>query len=178
MLRLQGENIYLAALTREDCKKLWEDTEYDFDNPTDTVLFGASAENADKWFDDIQKAANEGVNVRLGIFLNDGTVVGDVALQDIDKLNRSCTLGMGFSKMEYRGKGYGRESARLILKYGFHNMGLWRIWASTLGPNIAAQKSLEGLGFMREGIKRQAVYFCGEYVDELHYGMLRHEFNG
>ena len=33
MIRLQGKDIYLAALERKDCKKICEENEYDFENP-------------------------------------------------------------------------------------------------------------------------------------------------
>lgn len=80
MLKLQGKDIYLAMLTREDCKKLWNDFEYDFENPTEEFNIGHSDEKADGWFDEIQKLQGN-QNVRLGIFLNDGTPIGDIALR-------------------------------------------------------------------------------------------------
>ena len=175
-MKLQGQRIYLAALEREDCKKLWEDQEYDFDNPMTDLTFGLSAEKANDWFEDINKRLEAGTHVRLGVFLNDGTVIGDVALQDIDKEHRSCSLGMNIPKIDMRGKGYGKEAVRLILKYGFCILGLERIWARTYETNSLGQKSLENAGFTLEGIKRKAIYFCGERVDEYHYGMLREEF--
>ena len=55
MLKLQGQDIYLAALERKDCKKIREDNEYDFENPVESTLFGWSVENSDEWFDEIQR---------------------------------------------------------------------------------------------------------------------------
>ncbi|MCL2573697.1 MAG: GNAT family N-acetyltransferase [Defluviitaleaceae bacterium] len=175
MLKLQGERIYLAALEREDCKTLLENLEHDFGNPMETLDLGFSLENYDEWFEKVQKRLKGGTHVNLGIFLNDDIIIGDVALQRIDKTNRSCTLGMGFAKVEHRNQGYGTEAASLMLKYGFYNLGLERIWATTLEHNILAQKMMEKLGFRLEGIKRKAVYFCGKYIDEYHYGLLKEE---
>lgn len=174
MVKLQGEKIYLAVLERPDCKKLYEDFEYDFDNPAEPLNIGQSIEKADEWFDEIQKLQSD-ENIRLGIFLNDGTVIGDVALQSIDEKNRTCSLGMGMAKIENRNKGYGKEALKLILDYGFRNFGMERITASTLELNISAQKSLEGLGFILEGRERKAVYFGGNRYDRLNYGLLADE---
>lgn len=171
MLKLQGETIYLTALERADCRKLYEDAEYDFANPTDILYIGHSVEGADKWFDEIQSAQSK-THVRLGIFLNDGTVIGDVALQDIDRQNRSCSIGMGIEKLEYRNRGYGKQAVALMLEYGFCNLGLERITANTLDVNISAQKSLERTGFILEGRERKAVYFGGVYHDRLNYAIL------
>jgi len=176
MIKLHGERIYLAALEHENWKKLQLDMEYDFENPTETISFGLSAEQTDKRFEEIQGKIKDGIHVYLGIFLNDGEVIGDIALQSIDKNDRSCSLGMGFTKMQHRNVGYGTEAARLALRYGFCNLGLERIWASTYEFNTSAQKVMEKLGFTLEGVHRKAVYFCGKRVDEYYYGMLRDEF--
>jgi len=176
VLKIQGEKIYLAALERADCKKLYEDFEYDFANPTDTVLLGCSNESADAWYDDIQRLIRENVNIRVGIFLPDGTVIGDVALQDINDKNRSCSIGIGIAKFEHRGKGYGAETMRLLLGYAFDNLGMERVSAETLEINIASQKALEKCGFTLEGRARQAVYFRGKRYDELHYAILASEW--
>ena len=78
-MKLQSENIYLSTLEREHCRKLWAEFEYDFENPAEELNIGHSAEKADSWFDEIQSLQG-GVNVRMGIFLNSGVVIGDVAL--------------------------------------------------------------------------------------------------
>jgi RimJ/RimL family protein N-acetyltransferase len=176
MLKLQGKRIYLGTLEKEDCKKLWIEFEYDFENKTEQLNIGHSIEKADEWFEQIKKEQGNS-HVRLGIFLNDGTIIGDIALQDIDYKNRSCSLGMGMSKIEYRNKGYGKEAVKLILEYGFNNIGLKRITANTLEMNISAQKSLEKIGFTLEGKERKAKYFGGKKYDRYNYGMLREEYD-
>ena len=175
MVKLQGEKIYLAVLERTDCKKLYEDFEYDFDNPTEPLNIGSSIEKSDKWNDEIQKLQGK-ENIRVGIFLNDDTVIGDVALQGIDNKNRTCSIGMGIAKIENRNKGYGKQAVKLILEYGFNNLGMERIAANTLEINISAQKSLENVGFVLEGRERKATYFGGKRYDRFIYGLLAEEY--
>ena len=175
-LKLQCSNIYIAALERQDCRKLYEDDEYDFYNPTEPILFGCSVEKSDEWFDEIQKLLRENVNIRLGIFLNDGTVIGNVALQGIDDKNRSCSVGIGIAKTENRCKGYGTEAIKLILEYGFLNVGMERITADALEINIPSQKALEKSGFVLEGRARKSVYFRGKKYDMLNYSLLVEEW--
>ena len=176
MVKLQGKDIYLAALERNDCKKICEDNEYDFNNPVESTMFGWSVENSDEWYEEIQKLLKSDVNIRLGIFLNDGTAIGDIALQDIDRINRSCTLGIGIAKISNHSKGYGSQALKLILEYGFNNQGFERMAATTLEINIPAQKILEKLGFVPEGKERKAVYFKGEKFDRLNYSLLINEY--
>lgn len=175
MLKLQGKDIYLALLTREDCKTLWNDFEYDFDHPTEELNIGHSDEKADGWFDEIQRLQGN-QNVRLGIFLHDGTVIGDIALQNLDRVNRNCDMGCGIQKIAMRSKGYGAQAVKLMLAYGFTQLGMERITANTLDVNIGAQKSLEKCGFILEGRSRKAVYFLGAMHDKLHYAILKEEY--
>ncbi|MCH5273337.1 MAG: GNAT family N-acetyltransferase [Lachnospiraceae bacterium] len=174
-MKLQGEKIYLAMLERKDCKKLWNDFEYDFEHPSEEFNIGHSDEKADEWFDEIQKLQGN-QNVRLGIFFNDGTVIGDVALQDIDRINRKCSVGVGIAKIQNRAKGYGREAIQLMLDYGFRYLGMERITAYTLECNAAAQRMLARCGFLLEGRERKAVYLNGEKYDRLCYGVLKEEY--
>lgn len=179
MLRLQGEKVFLSTLEREDCRKLWEDTEADLANPTDYFIVGSSIEKADEWYGDIQSKQGK-THIRLGIFLpNEGggaTVIGDIALQDINWQDRSCTLGYGLSKIGYRSKGYTTDAAKTILRYGFCHFGLERISATTLEHNIGSQRVLEKCGFTLEGRERKAVYIAGRRYDRLIYGILADEF--
>ena len=175
MNTLNGKDIVLAALTREDCRKIWEETEFDFAHPTEVPILGQSSENADKWFDEIQKDQGNR-HVRLGICLKDGRVIGDVALQDIDRQNRSCSVGMGIARAQDRGKGYGKQALALILDYGFGILGLERIWASTSDLNAAAQECLINGGFTLEGTERHALWLLSAYHDRLIFGILREEW--
>ncbi len=176
MLKLPGDHIFLTTLEKEHCKKIWDDTEYDFEALTEPLNIGHSNSKAGTWFDEIQRDQGN-KHIRLGIFLADGNVIGDVALQDIDWKNRSCSLGLGITKMEYRNRGYGTEAVQVILRYGFGNLGLERITANTLEQNLGAQRALEKTGFVLEGRERKAVYFAGRRWDRLNYSLLSEEFN-
>jgi len=175
-MKLHGKNIYLAALEREDCKTLYKEQEYDFDNPMTDVGFGYSVESSDSWYEDIQKRLEAGTCVRLGVFTKGGEVVGDIALQDINWQTRSCSLGMNIPKAANRNKGYGKEAVGLILKYGFDIMGLERIWARTYETNPLGQKSLEAAGLVLEGVARKSAYQFGRRIDEYYYAMLVEEW--
>lgn len=175
MLKLQGKLVYLAIMEREDCKKVWEEFEYDFKQMTEPLNIGHSSIKADDWFNEIQKLQGN-VHIRLGIFLHDGTIVGDVALQDIDWKNRSCNIGYGLTKLEYRCKGYTTDAAKTIIEYGFCNLGLERISSNTLEHNVGSQRVLEKCGFTLEGRERKSIYFAGKRYDRLIYGLLREEY--
>ena len=175
MIKLNGNALYLATLEREHCRKLFEEFEYDFNAKTEMLHMGHSFERSDNWYNEIQELQGN-KHVRLGIFLNNDTVIGDVALQDIDNINRSCSIGYGLAKLKYYNKGYVTEAVKLMLEYGFKNIGMERIFAHTLEQNIGSQRVLEKCGFVLEGRERKAEYFGGKRYDRLIYGLLSGEY--
>ena len=174
-VRLPGKSIYLDTLEREHCRKLWDAYEPELPLPSQRLNLGASREGADKWFDDIQ--AKQGKQqLYLGIFRADGEPIGDIQLADIDWINRTATLGAGLARREDRGKGYGTDAAVVLLRYAFRELGLYRVSGSTAEYNTAGQRSLEKLGFVKEGVRRKAVLAGGKRWDSVIYGMLAEEF--
>ncbi len=173
-MKLKGKNIYLAVMELEDCITVWKEFEYNFEEKTEVLNIGHSVKKAEEWFEEIQKKQGD-THIRLGIFLNSGKILGDVALQDIDWKERVCSIGIGLSKIEDRSKGYGSEAIQLILDYAFNNIGLERVTADTFEQNYGAQKSLERNGFMLEGRERKAVSFAGKRWDRLNYGFIRED---
>jgi len=177
MPKLQGNGLYLSALEREHVRILYEETEFDYDAPMADVSIGIAVAQSDKYYEEIQKQIQDGTFIRLGIFLDSGVLIGSIGLQSINKHDRRCTLGMTISKMENQGKGYSKESMRLILKYAFEILGLVRVEAYTYETNPKSQKALANAGFVLEGIRRKAVYFCGRMVDDYCYAMITEDYH-
>lgn len=173
-MKLIGEKVYLSVMEKEDCIKVWKDYEYNFKEKTEALNIGHSIIKAEDWFQDIQKNQGE-KDIRLGIFLNSGEIIGDVALQDIDWKDRVCSIGIGLATIDNRSKGYGSEAIQLILDHAFNNIGMERVTASTLEQNYGSQKSLERNGFVLEGRERKAVNFAGRRWDRINYGIIRED---
>ena len=56
-------------------------------------------------------------------------------------------------------------------------MNLYRIEAEVIAFNKVSVKMVEGLGFVKEGILREAKYSNGKYWDIYRYGILRSEYD-
>ena len=63
----------------------------------------------------------------------------------------------------------------ILIKYAFNELGLRRLEADVDPHNIACLKSLEALGFKREGYLRQRWQVAGELQDSVILGLLRSE---
>ena len=101
--------------------------------------------------------------------------VGEVRIKNIRWFNRKGELSI-FLNNEYRNKGYGKEILKEILRFVFEKMNLHRIEAEVNQSNSAGSRLVEGLGFKREGILREAKYTRGAYEDIIRYGLLKKEY--
>jgi RimJ/RimL family protein N-acetyltransferase len=104
-----------------------------------------------------------------------GTVIGRGALFHFDPLSRYAEVGISFGP-EHRGQGYGRETLRLLVDFGFRYRNLRRIWLETLATNEAAIRCYAAVGFVEEGRLREHAWIDGRYVDVLWMGLLRAEW--
>ena len=77
---------------------------------------------------------------------------------------------------DHHGQGYGSEAAALIVQYAFEDWNMRRVFARAGDFNDASRGLLESLGFQREGVRREAAYYRGDYYDMLTYGLLREEW--
>ena len=103
------------------------------------------------------------------------TCLGHVGLYQIDHRVRSCELGIIIGDLSKWGKGIGREVTRAIIAYAFDELNMNRIELSVVSSNARALHLYEGLGFAREGVRRQAQYRAGAYLDVVVMAMLRAE---
>jgi RimJ/RimL family protein N-acetyltransferase len=60
-----------------------------------------------------------------------------------------------------------------LLDLGFHRLEL-----ACYGFNVAALRHAERVGFMREGVKRQAYLRHGVWQDAVQFALLREELEG
>jgi RimJ/RimL family protein N-acetyltransferase len=108
--------------------------------------------------------------------LVDDTLIGFVVLFNIKWSNQSADMAIGIGVPEYRGKSYGSDALRLILSYAFNELNLYRVELTVLDYNTRAIRAYERAGFVREGVKRQAIQRSGQRFDLICYGILRDEW--
>jgi len=102
--------------------------------------------------------------------------IGNISLQRISWTDRNAEWAILIGEKDYWGKGIATEAGVLLVEYGFDRLNLHRIYLGTNAENIGMQRSAEKMGFKREGVRRQAMYKWGRYLDTVEYGLLRDEF--
>jgi ribosomal-protein-alanine N-acetyltransferase len=105
-------------------------------------------------------------------------VIGLFGLHHWDQYHRRAEAGYGQAQA-YWGQGFGSEALRAIVRFGFDQMNLNRIYAGTIADNHESVRLLERLGFQREGTQREHSWEDdGTFHDSAIYGLLKHEFTG
>ena len=105
----------------------------------------------------------------------DGRSAGSVYLRDIDYINESAEFGIFIGEAHARNRGIGTETARIITDFGFHVLGLHRIFLRVLAGNEAARRSYEKAGFKTEGIFRDFIKLDGQFADVVFMARLNGE---
>jgi RimJ/RimL family protein N-acetyltransferase len=127
------------------------------------------------WFEDY--LAHRATNVRCAICVaGDETPVGLVSLTSIHQVYRSGEFHMMIGRRDVHGRGIGTAATIAMLRHGFLDLNLHRIYLSVLVSNTPAVRVYEKVGFRREGVAREAVFKNGAYEDMVLMAMLKSEF--
>jgi ribosomal-protein-alanine N-acetyltransferase len=105
----------------------------------------------------------------------DNTLIGTATLFNLNLDNRRAEVGYGLDRAQW-GKGYMQEALRALFGYAFDELGLHRLEADVDPRNAASIRTLERLGFQREGFLRERWHVNGEIQDAFFYGLLRPEW--
>lgn len=101
--------------------------------------------------------------------------IGVVGLTSIHPIYKTAEFAITIGDKKYRNGGYGSDALRVLIKYGFEQLNLNRIWCEVYSNN----KSIDmyrHIGFKDEGKLRESVFKNNKYLDSYILGMLRIEY--
>jgi RimJ/RimL family protein N-acetyltransferase len=168
---IYGEKIVLRAVEKADNTMLLSLIN---DPDTEMMLGGSSwpVSESDqlKWFEHQEHSRDV---LRCIVALqNDGRALGTIILSDIDQKNATGHIHIKMLKDGGRGRGYGTDAVKTMVRYAFEELRLNCIYANILAYNDASIKLFERCGFKKDGVLRQRVYKKGKFVDMLAYSIL------
>lgn len=175
--KLEGENVYLSPRTvdEEVVEKFtkwlndFKITDYTGKSATPITIEGER-----KWFEN----PKENTQVFFIVRKEDDELIGTVGLHDVDLVNRTATLGIFIGEHDGRNKGYGTETIRLILEYGFRYLNLNNIKLDVMEFNNRAIACYKKCGFKEYGRRRKCYFLNGKYHDKIEMDILAEEFDG
>ncbi len=117
-----------------------------------------------------------GKHLRLGVFLNlRHSLIGTCSLFQFNEPSRRAELGYGIAPAHWR-QGYMYEAVTALIHFAFEDLALHRLEADIDPRNVASARSLEKLGFIREGLLRERWIVGEETSDSALYGLLAREW--
>ena len=118
------------------------------------------------------EARRTGSYVQLGIAKNtDAQLIGTCTLFNFNHQCRRAELGYALARSAW-GQGYMQEALSALIDYAFANLKLHRLEAEIDPRNRASAKTLDRLGFCKEGHLRDRWIVSGEVSDSDLYGLL------
>jgi RimJ/RimL family protein N-acetyltransferase len=108
--------------------------------------------------------------------LADDKLIGFVEFDGINWPQGETFVGIGIGDPVYRGNGYGTDAMRVMLRYGFAELNLYRIQLDAFSYNERAIKSYLKAGFIEEGRQRGMLLRDGQRWDFVHMSVLRDEW--
>ena len=168
--------VVLRWISEDDIDSLYEI----FSNPQ-VMRYWSTAQLPDREAAaDLQREIADGnesnTMLKWGLALRDSnTVIGTTTLFNLNLDNGRAELGYAMGRA-YWGKGYMNEALQALVSHAFDVMELRRLEADVDPRNAASIRTLERLGFQREGFLRERWHVNGEIQDALFYGLLRREW--
>ncbi len=102
--------------------------------------------------------------------------IGTTHLFGLDFRNGRAEFGILIGEAAYRGRGYGTETARLMLDYAFTALGLHNVYLTVNAYNAAGLRAYAKAGFREFGRRRQCKMLGGRRWDVVYMDCLATEF--
>jgi RimJ/RimL family protein N-acetyltransferase len=174
---IRGRHIGLRAIEADDLQQLlvWRN------QPDFRRYFREYRElsntHQQQWYD--SKVLNDPSTRMFSIVdAGGGKLLGACGLCYIDWINQTAdfSIYIGHDHL-YIDEVYAVDAGIQLLKYGFEELGLHRIWCEIYDFDEAKKKFLPRLGFTLDGRHRQTHWAEGAWHDSLFYGVLIDEFS-
>jgi len=112
----------------------------------------------------------------FGIFENDGgSLLGGVGINFVNRVHQMANLGY-WVRTSAAGRGTATMATRLAARFGFEELGLFRLEIVAAVGNVASQRVAEKAGARREGVLRNRLLMRGESLDAVLYSLVPEDF--
>lgn len=170
---IEGNLVRLRSVERKDLKRL-----RDWRNNPDVKKFTRehrelSMQNQLQWLESLARDKN---TIMFAVETKKGKLIGCTGLTYIDWKNRKAEVSIYIGDKNYKGKGYGTDTLKRLMKYGFEELNLHMLFGEIFEYNKANMRLFEKCGFKRDGILRHRLYRDWKYWNSIFYSVLEGEW--
>ncbi len=169
---LKGKLVTLRATERDDLKRL-----HALEQNVDLVIQAATLWEPiplavfEKRFERDLETGNGWFVIEV-----EGVMIGSIGLFKRNHRQQSNEFGISIYDPAYIGKGYGTDAIQVLLRWAFRILNIRRIWLTVTAHNQRAIAAYKKCGFVVEGTLREHIFENGQFVDLIHMGLLRSEW--
>lgn len=170
---LEGEKVYLRSLEKDDLYGPY----FQWLNDNEVTAFNShgrfpnNQHKHENYFQFVQTTTN--AIILAIIYKETNAHVGNIALQNINWIDRNAEFAILIGDKTVWGKGVGDDAGKTMIKHGFENLNLHRIYCGTNAENFGMQKLALKLGMSKEGVRKDSIYKNGQYQDLIEFGILK-----
>lgn len=106
-----------------------------------------------------------------GIF-DENTHIGNIFISGLSSYHQKGELTYVIGETRYWGKGVASFAIAKMIKIEKAERNLNKLYAGIASGNVGSGKVLEKNGFVLEGTRKQHLFYCGEFFDQLDYGLI------
>lgn len=103
------------------------------------------------------------------------TPIGLAQIWSYNDYRKSWEIGFAILP-EYRGRGFGREAAKLLLEFAFTKLNAHKVVGMCNSNNISSATLMEHIGMVREAIFKEELFWQNRWTDQYFYSILEKEF--
>lgn len=133
-----------------------------------------TVEDERRWLEDRLQPGSEGREYPF-LIMYQNALVGVIGLRGLDSLNKACEIGYWLAE-DSQGHGIVTRACQALVSYAFTSRSMNRIQVRAHTDNARSRAIPERLGFVLEGVQRQADLLNGRYFDLAVYSMLASEW--
>lgn len=172
---MKTDRLILRPFTIDDATRVQELAgKKDIAKTTLNVPHPYPIEAAEQWIKTHPEMIKNGM-FPFGIVLKaEDILIGTMTIR-INDTHKKGELAYWVGK-EYWGNGYATEAAKEVVRYGFENLNLNRIWAKAMSKNPASSKVMMNVGMKKEGVLKQDIIKSGVFEDSDIYGLTKSDY--
>lgn len=138
----------------------------------------ASAAIVKKQYEKLEKQMEEDKNLQHFMIRarEDDRLIGRAMVQRIEWTNGNCAIRLGIGSPADRRRGFGTQALRMLLRFAFSEINMFRVTAYVQEYNEGALALLKKFGFVEEVRSREALERDARRWDLIVLGLLKDEW--
>lgn len=165
---IKGNLVSLFAVENEDLLQLknWRN------NPDFRKYFrehrDLNMRQQEIWFDN--QVVKDNTTLMFSIKRNsDNQLLGCCGFVYINWIHKHADLSLyiGWKDQYIDEEGYAKDSCEILLKYGYDELGLNKVWTEIYDFDTKKKSLYDDLGFKQDGLLRQSYWYNGEWSNSL-----------